>query len=521
MPHASADTLPAKALAHAADDIMETLANRFPVCLSSDEFHFFPQALSRRHRWDRWDDFSADAVADLIRKINRWQKALNDIESTAGDEDTRIDADVLKRILTTLSEQLEAVCFHRTQPTFYLTIAAIGLAEALEDSPAAFDQRMAALPRFLNRAEKNLVRIPELYRMLGCEMTHKIHNWLQHLSGSDNARQACLTALAHFQQHLEHIPTTSDFRLPQEVYERIAREHIGCRMPLDRIREHLQSEIDETERILITAAGRQTQHDHWQALIESLPSPQLPPDGQSGLYSGVIWALSDHCRKQHMIADALVAGCPVNVATVPEHLEPVRSTAAYSMPPGHPPAVGTFYISRYENASGPPADYRLLTAHETFPGHHLLDATRWNLNRRLRRHIEFPIYYEGWASFSEEILFDTGFFGDAADRLLMAKRRYWRAMRGMIDLDIQTGARSLENAATHLSRAGLNRGQAAAMVKRYALKPGYQLCYTIGRRQFERLYRRFNVGSRRPSEFVRRVLAQGEIGIDNLEKVIL
>ena len=103
----------------------------------------------------------------------------------------------------------------------------------------------------------------------------------------------------------------------------------------------------------------------------------------------------------------------------------------------------------------------------------------------------------------------------------MAKRRYWRAIRGIIELGIQTGARSLANAADFLTRAGLNRDQATAMVRRYALKPGYQLCYTIGRRKFKDLYRQFNDRSKDPAEFARQVLAQGEIGLDNLKKTLL
>jgi uncharacterized protein (DUF885 family) len=189
------------------------------------------------------------------------------------------------------------------------------------------------------------------------------------------------------------------------------------------------------------------------------------------------------------------------------------------MPPGHPPSGGTFFVAQSANSRDVPQDFRLLIAHETFPGHHLLDASRWNLDNRLRRHIEFPIFYEGWASFSEEILFDTGFFAGPIDRLLLAKRRYWRAVRGLVDLDIQTGARSLGQAAEHLCRIGLNRNSSHGAVRRYALKPGYQLSYTMGRCEFRKLYNRALDAGWSPAEFTRQVLEEGEIGLDNLERV--
>lgn len=512
---------PGGELAGVAEEIMDVLAFRFPVCLSSDEFHFFPQALAKNHRWSQWDDFSAAAVSDLIEKTTAWETILERILSSAADPEISVDTTVLLRILLTLREQLSEVGFQKTQPTFYLTIAAIGLAEALENSPVAFNQRIETLPRYLDRAIENLSCIPELFRDLGAQMTQKIGLWLQTLSCREHDKSAVLAALDRLAGHLHRIPTTPDFRLPAELYERIAAEHIGCRMTTEHIRIHLQAEIEETEHILSSESREISSDSSWQQVVAELPVPALPGNGQAGLYRAIIGDLAEHCRQQEIAPAILLQNCPVQVTSVPDYMAPVRSTAAYSMPPGHPPAGGTFFISTFEKTAGPPSDYRLLTAHETYPGHHLLDASRWSLKRPLRRHIEFPIFYEGWASFAEELLFDTGFFAGPTDRILMAKRRYWRAIRGIIDLDIQTGVRSLANAADFLTRAGLNRDQATAMVRRYALKPGYQLCYTIGRRKFKDLYRQFNGRGKDPAEFARRVLAQGEIGLDNLAKTIL
>ena len=147
--------------------------------------------------------------------------------------------------------------------------------------------------------------------------------------------------------------------------------------------------------------------------------------------------------------------------------------------------------------------------------------SRWGLERPIRRHIEFPIFYEGWASFSEEILFDTGYFATPTDRILMAKRRYWRAVRGMTDLDLHSGKRTLTEASADLTRAGMSPKTAEAMVRRYALKPGYQLCYTMGRRKFKTLYQRFLRTGATVENFVRSVLAEGEIDFGDLARVLL
>jgi uncharacterized protein (DUF885 family) len=201
-------------------------------------------------------------------------------------------------------------------------------------------------------------------------------------------------------------------------------------------------------------------------------------------------------------------------------MRPVRSNAAYSMPPVHPPRGGTFFILQTGRTAPIPADYQLLAAHETFPGHHLLDTCRWGHERPVRRHIEFPIFYEGWASFAEELMFETRFFSGPVNRLLMAKRRFWRALRGRADFDIHMHRRTLDEAAAFLSSQGMAPRRAMAMVRRYSLKPGYQLAYTIGRRRFWRLYDNFNPQEKNPVGFARRVLAQGEIGFNHLEQVL-
>jgi uncharacterized protein (DUF885 family) len=169
-----------------------------------------------------------------------------------------------------------------------------------------------------------------------------------------------------------------------------------------------------------------------------------------------------------------------------------------------------------------PRDMMLLAAHETYPGHHLLDTRRWGHPRPLRRCLEFPLFYEGWASFGEEILFDTGFFSGPANRLLSAKRRFWRAHRGRADLNIHSGQWRLAEAALALSATGLvNRDEAWAMVRRYALKPGYQLSYTMGRRKFRQLYTACLDSGRTPARFVRDAVSHGEISFDHLAELLL
>ncbi len=499
-------------------DILKQLSARFPVCTASDEFHFFPQIPPESSNWSRWDDFSAESIHTFGENCQAWLRRLEEMENVQPSKDHRNDLRLLRRMLKTLHEQLTLVAFHQKQPTFYLSILGIGLAEAIESGDSPLKQRLQGVPDFLEAAGRNLYRVPTLFNRMGKEMAKGLSKWLRALPVDEEIIQPARTALGRFKTHLQTIPTVEPFLPPIEVYERIAAEHIGCRVSTAELDDELEGELEIVTRRLKYHATQLDPQADWRDIVAGLKRPR--PDGRPARhYRRAIAALADHCVAQGLMPADLPRECPVKVETIPDYMTPVRSTAAFSAAPGHPARGGTFFIVGGASGGALPADYRLLTAHETYPGHHLLDTCRWNLSRTVRRHLEFPLFYEGWASFSEELMFHTGFFSGPADELLMAKRRFWRALRGRVDFDIHTHRRSLSQAAEFLSAHGMASLQARAMVRRYALKPGYQLSYTIGRRRFRRLYAKCQ-DARKVEQFACLVLSQGEIEFDQLETLL-
>jgi hypothetical protein len=504
-----------------AGEMFAFLAHQFPVCMASDEFHYFPQVQCEPSGACRWDDFSPDGVADTVAHLKRWREALvhdgRCPSLPARQDDERA---MLLRIAGTLYEQLTLAKVHETQPTYYLTIVGIGLAEALEAGSPALPTRMAGLPDFLDQARENLREIPRLFRDLGIDMLAKQQQWMDSLPLPQSSRKPVSDAFQRLDRHLREIPTREDFRPPVDLYERILFHHVGCQQAPEKVAGELASEIDETQALLAQAAEALAPGRPWPLVVDDLPRPPLPAEGVAALYRGVIAELAQHCSAAGFMGRDLLKECPVRVETIPDYMRPVRSNAAFSMPPVHPPRGGTFFILETGRSGFVPADYRLLSAHETLPGHHLLDTCRWRQANPVRRHVEFPIFYEGWASFAEELLFETGFFSGTIDRLLMAKRRFWRALRGLTDFNLHMRRQTLEDAAAHLVSHGMPPPRAQAMVRRYALKPGYQLAYTIGRRRFREFYDAYGRRHGGAAGFARRVLAQGEIGFDHLEEVL-
>lgn len=504
-----------------AKEIYASLAAQFPVCLSSDEFHFFPQFKAEEIAGSPWDDFSDNAVGELISRINLWQRRLHGLRPPPHEAPMTVSIDMLSRVLTTMEEQLRLVRPHKTQPTFYLTIISIGLAEALDESREVFKRRVESLPSFVSSAILNLSDIPVVFKALAMEMLPKFCSWVKMLPLTHREKHLVAGAMDQYEHHLNRVNTRSDFRLEGALYARIADFHMGCNMALDEIAMQLDNEIETTARLLAQSAERIAPGKPWQQILHELPPPGASHHDVRTLWQKGIAQLKEHCLECGFVDEHIIAGCDVEIHTIGEHMRPVRANAAYSMPPGHPPKGGIFYLLPLDHQSIP-RDMMLLAAHETYPGHHLLDTLRWQLKEPLRRCLEFPIFYEGWACLSEELLFDTQFFSGPVDRLLTAKRRFWRACRGRAEFRIHTGQGSLEEEAAELAHIGLvGMDKAMAMVRRYALKPGYQLSYAIGRRKFRKLYKACLDRGYTSAEFVRRALHHGEMDFHHLGEILL
>ncbi len=500
--------------------LFETLSLRFPVCLSSDEFHYFPQATINNKDWSRWDDFSPESIADISAKLLEYKQELDHIFFGELTFDQQIDISLLQRTIITILEQLSHVQFHKIHPAFYLTVVGIGLAEAVEEGSKALNDRLKGLPIFVRQAQRNLEKVNEIFKNQGCDMISRLLVWIKSLPAEQNMRGPAIHSLEAFCSHLLKIPASKKNLISEDLYEQITFHHMGCLMPIGDIERIIDNEIQETTSLVKRFVSGILPEISWKKNIAD-QSYALPHQRSvKQVYQSCVSELENHCIEKNIVDRKIVKKCPVHVVTVPVYMQPVRSNAAYSMPAGYPPEGGTFYIIEPVDQRTVPLDYRLLTAHETYPGHHLLDTSRWSLKNRIRCQIEFPIFYEGWACIAEELLFETGFFQTSFDRMLLARRRLWRAIRGKIDLEIHMRKKSLKQAAAFLSGCGISDTKADELVRKYILKPGYQLSYAIGRFYFRNIYEAFVRQGGSPEKFICRVLSHGEIGFNHLSQLL-
>ena len=507
--------------------LFEVVTRNFPVASTSDEFYYFPQVQPEFLIHNPWDRFNEDAISDTIKKLSAVERQVDlciagDPEHAAPDPEARIDLSLLQRVTRTLIEQLTEIRAWETQPTLHLTIACIGMAEAMDSQdPEIQHNRAQGLPDFFDNAGKVLKQVPVLFRDLGLEMIDATRNYLILLQQKIPTLNTALAALDRFEHTLLTVVTRSNFHLPVELVGRIVGFHLNCNQGLPEINQILDQEIHEMQATISNFSGSPARDLSRSTVFDKIPLPEIGKEGLLGLYRSEVSRLAKHCLDNGLISPDLFRTCPVRVEPVPSYLSAIRSASSYSIPARHPPIGGVFFVI---NAGQPEEfrksyqrEYRILAAHETYPGHHLLDMHRWSLSDTIRRVVERPLFYEGWACFAEELLWLTGYLHTPADRLLLARRRLWRAIRGQVDLGLQTGRLDLPAAARRLAETGMSAPDALSAVRKYPLNPGYQSCYTAGVRRFLDLYQRY--GEINLPAFTAAILHQGEISFEHLENV--
>lgn len=506
-----------------AEKAYATIAKAFPVCAFSDEFYFFPQVAPKDKDWRAWDDFSVQKVADAADLLRGAERDLTRLIADDLSGDDQVDVDLLRQLLRTLREQLIEVGPHRSQPSFHLTVLAAGFAEALASpEPRAWPGRVAGAPAFLRRAAECLSEVPGVFLTLGAEMLHDIQRWIERLQASGFDTGEMSSALLLFRDAMQQVEVIESPLLSEQVLQRLIAEHLGFGMSLDTIASLLQEELATMEDVLAQETARLAPGRSWIEAEQCVPFHDAAGDALMTLYRCELEVMEAHCRRHGLVPENVVADAPLEIAPVPGCLAAIRASDAYAATPGYPPRGGIFFVMEQgrirQGRPGRSLEYRMTAAHEAWPGHHLLDACRWHLDRPLRRPIESPLFYEGWACLAEELMARSGYFAGPWDRFLLAKRRAERAARGLIDCGLQRGRMTFAQAQELLMRVGYSHSVAGSVVPKYLLRPGYQICYTLGLQQGLDLLDRF--GAHDVGLFARTLLSQGEIGFARLEKIL-
>ncbi len=539
----------AESLTHLAQDYFRVLAGYFPVMCASDEFHFLPRAKAAGQYYDRMDDLGMDTIDECVQVVRDFDRKRAGIAVPEEDLEGFINLELLKSNMAGVLIELEKARSWRHNPLLYLKIAFIGLDHALT-KPASSRQeiiertaaRLDAIPRLLLQAPANLDIVPETHHQAALLMLADCRRYLAELAASSSSPDSdpktvpqlapgkweqVHDSLIGFERYLRSIKPTPDKDFQGPGLDAVLEEHFASRRG---VTEVFEIAVEEWQENLAAVKKLQAQIDpakSWLDLYHSYFPTDIDRLDTIALYQFEAGSLQRFLQDHGFRG---IAGQPFpDVRETPTYLKSVRSSASFAagfttdpretdyfyittrLPEQHGAEVGDLLRKRLHR------EYKFLCAHETFPGHHVLDFTRRNLEDPIRAQIESPLFYEGWAYYVESLLTEYGYVDHPLDRMVDHKRRLWRAARCQIDTGLASGLLDDDRATELLTATGFSREEARIQRDRFRLNPGYQLCYSLGRYELMRLRESFGKPLGRDG-FHREILHGGELPFHLIEK---
>lgn len=519
------------------------LARRFPVMCASDEFHFLPRAEDAAKYYDRLDDIDSDSIDECLNQLREFRQRFSRLSASETNLEKRIDLEVLKANVTGIVIEFGKNRIWQHNPLLYLKIAFIGIDHAL-NKPADRPQerverilgRMSSVPRLLDQAIDNIYQVPETYHHAAKAMLIDGRQYLlqtaKALTGHRNNRlllcfQDTFAALDRFEKYLGSIHSLSDKSFSSTSLQTTLKDYFLSTRDLEEVFQIAEDEWRNNLERLEELRSKIDPRKSWQKLYHGV-CPDLEEMDTFSLYRRETERLRKFFSRHGFNKKDLDS--PLEIVPTPMYLESVRSAASFgSALSANPKEKSFFYITTHfgrkeENLKENDLlikrlhrEYKFLTAHETVPGHHLLDSIRRRLINPVRRQIESPLFYEGWAYYAESLLTEQCYIKAPLEYLFDYKRRLWRSARCQIDVGIPGGLITKKDAIRLLTTVGFSQKESVRQIHRFQLNPGYQLCYTLGRYEIMRLKKAFEprMGSEKFHSFL---LEGGELPFQWIEK---
>jgi len=451
--------------------------------------------------------YNEDAHAAVICLNNELIIGLDDIDKDRLNPDQKLDFDILCSAAHLQNQFLLEIQQYHIDPERFLPINAIYqlLIRPVPDFAASLSARLAAVSDHLAGAREYLrdkaERIPSVWLGAAIVSARRGAEFIRDLrshpkladaavAGLEKALPNAAQSLLDYAQFLEQEigeKARGDFACGPAYFNAALRRRHFLDIDAEQLYEFGKELFAKTQSDLKTACKKLFGTDDIAAASRRIKADHPQPENLLGVY------------RHHMQA-ARVFVSEKNLVTLPQYeaLEVVETPvflrhqipfAAYSEPsPNDPAQQGYYYVT-------PPADAGQLAehnnagimntcVHEAWPGHHLQFVSA-NLNpagRSLPRLLNASAtLYEGWALYCEQLMQEQGFLSRPEQHFLLLQDRLWRALRIMIDIEIQTRGLSLAAAAERMvSDLGFPYAQAYADLMWYSKSPTVPLSYATG-----------------------------------------
>jgi uncharacterized protein (DUF885 family) len=509
------------------DDMVKTL----PVISASDEFYFFPRA--SRGQIDHIEGMDVDELSDLIRRLEGFLTQISGMDRKRLDREERIDLVLLAGSIRGVLRELRDYPIWRRDPTFFLTIlmeavtrfsfetemgiSGEGLLQLIVDGTTLIENGMRSLkmkgpvpPELSLDTARKMAR--DCIDFIGGAFCEEAKS--RGASGEVERKIGKLIAsLEGFRDCLLGIRGGDTFSPGRSYLSGVLADSYGMERDIPEVLDIGQAFYRENRDSLVRL-GKRLSNDGWRSAYSHYTPPRFIPSDLMGMYRAEARRIQEFLEETGDFDPSWAR--ELEIAEVPPFLRSVRSAAAYTAPAPGKDEGGTFFIIPTVGDGGDDGilsshrEFIFMTAHETYPGHHLLDSVRIGLENPLRSSVESPLFYEGWACYGETLLLESGYERDEHLALQLLRRDAWRGVRLLIDIGFNSGSMDIDDAAALLHEIGRPKVRAQREARRIALTPGYQLSYCLGKSEFLNLEKIYG-GRMAKRTFYETILFGGEI----------
>jgi len=447
--------------------------------------------------------YGSDERGALITLHEKLLSALDEFDENELDEEQKMDMALMRGRVMLDMKDMDECDWRLRDPGRYLPVHAIYqlTVRQVADLKAAFTSRLQAIPDYMRGARSQLVQEPEQIPAIWLESAiteahegaHYFRSLEQHPELSRYGLAQLLEEAAHALDDYARFLTSEitplakgSFARGLDYYNMLLSHRHYLDVDADTLYQLGERLFDETMAELREVTRTLRGDDDIAAMTATLQSQQQAKTDLISRYRETMEAAKKFVIDKQLVS--IPASEQLKVVETPVFLRHVIPFAAYLDPaPNDAGQIGYYYVTPSAQGEGAGHDdigIQHTCVHEAWPGHHLQFVTA-NLNHTsntLPRLINASAtLYEGWALYCEQLMYEEGFLDKPESAFVLLKDRLWRALRIMIDVEIQTRGLSIEQAAEKMqSLLGFSRSEAMAELSWYSQAPCVPMGYATG-----------------------------------------
>jgi uncharacterized protein (DUF885 family) len=466
---------------------------------------------------DKLDDFRMSSILAARRHVKELLDKVKAMKTAGWAKDDRVDwvlfaselerADFFDRVLK--PEESDPGTYTNECSTSIFTLLKKEYAPKRQRALAA-TSRLEQFPAMLNEARRNLTQPVRLYSQLaiasarsGDELyTSSLMALDEGLSEAEHkrlvaARDNALVAIHSFADWLDarkdKMPAWT--AMGEKKYNFLLKKILL--LPYDATQVEMIGEVELARNRALEAMLK----DPSFASPNPARAAHIPANEAEFLaaYEARLAEIVKFLGDNHLVTIPPYIGT-FTIRQLPEAFKPA-SPGGWMTPPGlyDPDNNGFFFIPTYDPKSenfyirAGIEDPRPILGHEGIPGHFLQISIANHVKDEIRKQHYDNTFAEGWALYGEEMMMREGLYPDQSPsqgQVLRLSR--YRAARILVDVNLQTGRWTFEQAVQHfMEGGGLDREAATGEAAGAAVSPTQKLGYMVGKWQIMRLLGRY------------------------------